>query len=156
MPISTLGKLRRALEDHLVVDVEVKTESGRKVQVGERFEAMVTIMNPSRQEGWPRIIYKDLEYSIDGTEYATPTKDDSAWHCLVCELAPGESIAKLVEMKAIKVHPLGHERFLKVHVRGHVDPTALFSIFTTREPHTHVRPVVGEDWPESRRGSLVS
>ena len=72
MPISTLGKLHQVLGDHLVIDVEVKTGSGRRVHVGD------------------------------------------------------------------------------------VDSTALFSIFTMREPHTHVRPVVGEDWPESRRGSLVS
>lgn len=151
MPSSILGKLHGALENHLLVDVEVKKQSGRKVAVGDRFEAAVTIMNPSRQEGWPVILYKDLEYSVEGTEFAAPTRVDSDWHCLACELAPGESITKTVELKAIRIQPLGHERFVKVRVRGRVDPEALLRVSFSCEPPSHFRPEVGEDWPESMR-----
>ena len=156
MPFSTLSRLHRALEDHLVVDVEVNSQSRRKVAEGERFTAAVTIMNPSRREGLPFILYRDLECSVEGTEFAVPTKDDADWHCLTCELAPGESITKAVEMKALRTHPLGHERFVKVHLRGHVDPAALLGISFTRQPHSHVRPEVSDDWPESRRRTVMT
>lgn len=156
MPQSTLGKLQRALEEHLVVDVEVETGHGRRVTVGDRFVAVVTIMNPPRQHGVPRVVYRDLEFSLEGTEYAAPTKNDSGWHCLTCELAPGESVRKSVEMKAIKTHPLGHERFLRIHVRAGVDPTEFFRIAVCREPQSHVKPDVGDDWPASRRSPVAS
>jgi hypothetical protein len=156
MPFSALGRLHDALEDHLVVDVEVRTGTGKKVVVGERFEAEITIMNPSHQQGQPFIVYKDLDCSIEGTEYATLTRADSGWHCLTRELGPGESVTKTVELKAIRTHPLGHERFVTVHLRGYVDPVALLRVAFTREPHSHVRQEVGDNWPESRRGSVVT
>jgi len=156
MPFSTLGRLHGALEDHLIVDVEVRTGTGNKVAVGERFEAEITIMNPSHRQGWPFIVYKDLDCSVEGTEYATPTRGDSDWHCLTRELSPGESVTRTVALKAIKTHPLGHERFVTVHLRGYVDPTALLRVAFTREPHSHIKQEVGEDWPASRRRSVVT